>query len=122
RQSDLDRRGGADIGARRHDSDVARIQQIGAGAGGAGAAGGDIGGDRHPGCQDGLDRGAHRGVERPMPRTTWSALAGPMAPSMVRRPTAAGRDAAADEETNSSMPNSAAWSRRSSAAGPAAGL
>src|SRR5690606_5617044 len=59
-----------------------------------------------------------------MARTTWSALAGPMAPSMVRRPTAAGLGAAADggRKANRNKASNAAPSKRGSAAGAEASM
>lgn len=54
-------------------------------------------------------------AERWMPRTTWSALAGPMAPSMVMRPTAAGRAAVAGADAQAGVDGSTASSTASSA-------
>ena len=60
---ELDRRGGADIGARRHRRDRARIGDIGAGARRARAVRRDIGRDRHRRGEDRADDLPHRGVE-----------------------------------------------------------
>ncbi len=62
-QADLDRRGRAQVGARRHRGDVAGVQDVGAGAGGAGAARRDVRRHRHGRGEDRLDDLAHRRVQ-----------------------------------------------------------
>ncbi|MNN23245.1 hypothetical protein D3C81_1366370 [compost metagenome] len=56
-------RGGPQVGAGGHGRDVAGIEDIGTGAGGAGPAGGDEAGDRNGAGQDRLDHLAHGTVQ-----------------------------------------------------------
>jgi len=62
-EADFDRRRRAQVGAGRHRRDVAGVQDISAGAGGAGAARGHVGRHRQRRGQDRLDGTAHQGVE-----------------------------------------------------------
>ena len=61
--ADRHRCGGAQVGGWRHRGDVAGVEDVGAGARGARALGGDEGGHRHRRSEDVLDDRAHRGVE-----------------------------------------------------------
>ena len=61
--AELNRRGGANIGAGRHRRDCACVGDIGAGTGRTRSVRRDIGDDRHRRCQDRADDLAHRRVE-----------------------------------------------------------
>ena len=61
--ADGNRRGRAQVGGRGHGRDVAGIEDVGAGAGRAGALRGDKGGHRHGRGEDVLDHRPHGGVE-----------------------------------------------------------
>ena len=61
----LHRRGGPQVGTGRHGSDMGGVQQIGARAGGPGAAGRDVAHYRQRRGQHGLDHCAHGQVQPP---------------------------------------------------------
>src|SRR5207253_5838556 len=61
--TDLHRRRSTQVGAWRHGSDMAGIENIGPGTGSAGTAGGDETGHWHGAGEDRLDNRSHRGVQ-----------------------------------------------------------